>query len=285
LALHSPGPVAMDGGRSIIVIPCYNEAARLRTEEFREFSRSAPSIHFIFVNDGSSDATWKVLNDMRIGHENAFLLIDKQPNAGKAEAVRAGMLLALDFADTKAVGFWDGDLATPLDAIPALLRKLETQRELEMVFGSRVRLLGRDVRRKASRHYLGRVFATFASIVLGLPIYDTQCGAKLFRVTPRLRDVLRDPFLSKWVFDVEILARFIQGFGSKRKQIESLVYEYPLDRWEDIHGSKVRARDFFTAFWDLLLIYYTYLQPARRHTGQIAADMQPSDVQSRNIRH
>jgi hypothetical protein len=174
------------------------------------------------------------------------------------------MLTAMQQSDVTYVGYWDADLATPLDALPGFIALLAGNEQLQMVFGSRIRLLGRQVQRRALRHYLGRIFATVASTVLRLPIYDTQCGAKIFRVTPELAECLSAAFLSRWVFDVEILARYIALRRGDSSYLHDSIYEFPLTRWNDIAGSKVHPADFFKAFVDILRIYFRYLAPTAR---------------------
>ena len=68
----------------------------------------------------------------------------------------------------------------------------------DLLLGSRVAMLGRDIHRSMVRHYLGRAFATAASIVLDLRVYDTQCGAKLIRRSAALLEALDEPFTSRW---------------------------------------------------------------------------------------
>jgi glycosyltransferase involved in cell wall biosynthesis len=245
---------------AVIVIPCYNEAARLRVADFVAYAGAAPDLALLFVDDGSRDATWEVLQKLQQEAGPSVHLLRKSPNGGKAEAVRDGMNYALDRLSPEIVGFWDADLATPLEAIQDLRCILLRQPAIEMVFGSRVRLLGRHIERRPIRHYLGRLFATVVSNLLRLPIYDTQCGAKLFRATPELRDVLREPFVSRWVFDVEIIARFIRRAGGDAGKVAPRIYEFPLHVWEDIAGSKVKPTDFFKAFRDVLRIRRRYLR-------------------------
>jgi dolichyl-phosphate beta-glucosyltransferase len=240
-----------------IVIPCFNEAARIRTDSFRAYLGTTSNIQFIFVNDGSTDATLALLEDLCKEFPNRIGVIDQKVNQGKSEAVRAGILHALN-GPSCAVGFWDADLATPLNAIADLLGPLIANPALQMVFGSRVQLIGRDIQRKPSRHYLGRVFATVVSTLLRLPIYDTQCGAKLFRANPETRTLFAKPFNSRWVFDVEILARFIQGRRGDMKSIREGIYEFPLYAWRDVGGSKVRPKDFVRAFMDVIRIQRIY---------------------------
>ena len=244
---------------TVVVIPCYNEAHRLKTIAFTAYAAAHRDIALLFVDDGSRDATWDVLQQLARDAGPTVHLLRKTPNGGKAEAVRAGMNHALEELAPEIVGFWDADLATPLDAIEDLRCILLRQPAIDMVFGSRVRLLGRQIERQPVRHYLGRLFATVVSNLLRLPIYDTQCGAKLFRASDELRTVLRDPFVSRWVFDVEIIARFIRLSGGDAARVAPRIYEFPLHVWKDIAGSKVKPTDFLKAFRDVLKIHRRYL--------------------------
>jgi dolichyl-phosphate beta-glucosyltransferase len=245
--------------RVILVVPCYNEEQRLRTETFRAFSVPGHQVAFCFVNDGSRDGTLRVLEALRQQRPDAVRVVDLAKNQGKAEAVRRGFMASLgEGADF--IGFWDADLATPLGELPRFLEILEGEPARQMVFGARVKLLGRQIERKVSRHYLGRVFATAVSLTLGLAVYDTQCGAKVFRTGPRLQEAFAAPFVSRWIFDVEIIARFLKiwrtGGGPSPSEA---IYELPLLAWNDVAGSKLKSTDFLKAIGDLWRIRRQYV--------------------------
>jgi dolichyl-phosphate beta-glucosyltransferase len=237
-----------------LVVPCYNEAQRLDVPTFEAFLKLPAGPFLLFVDDGSTDETAQVLADLltRSAGGRAGLL-RLESNSGKAEAVRRGLVALLARTDLEYVGFWDADLATPLDEIPEFLGVLRRNPDVQWVLGARVQLLGRDIRRRAIRHYLGRVFATMVSLTLSLPVYDTQCGAKVFRVSDALRTIVARGFVSRWIFDVEMIAR-LMALPSISIDPRRGIYELPLKRWVDVGGSKVRARDFVRASLDLLRI-------------------------------
>jgi dolichyl-phosphate beta-glucosyltransferase len=249
--------VAVRAPSLYLVVPCYNEAARLKSNLFRDCLAQLESLHLLFVNDGSSDRTFSVLSEIRDGLEDRVSIVSYLENRGKAEAVRAGLVHALAKSDCQVVGYWDADLATPLDSVCVLARFLQEHPSIDLIFGSRVKLCGRHIHRRAARHYLGRIFATAVSHVLGMAIYDTQCGAKLFRVTEDVRSVLLEPFLAEWIFDVEILARLIAATNASA--VEARTYEYPLKVWEDVSGSKLRPGHFVRAAFDLVRLKRRYL--------------------------
>jgi dolichyl-phosphate beta-glucosyltransferase len=244
--------------RISLVVPCFNEARRLDLEKFHRFLAESMEVRIFFVDDGSRDETLAILRAFQQGHEHRVQVLAHQINQGKAEAVRTGIIFALSNFQQEMIGYWDADLSTPLESVMRLASILDGSSHIEMVFGSRVKLCGRHIERRLVRHYLGRVFATVVSTMLRIPIYDTQCGAKIFRVTQETKRIYSEPFLSKWVFDVEILARYMRLYSAS--VLEKKIYEYPLETWADVAGSKVRPKDFFRAFVDIAKIKRKYLK-------------------------
>ncbi len=249
--LHQPAAL-----RTAVVIPCYNEAPRLQVPRFERFlEQASEGLSAIFVDDGSRDRTAAILEDLIHPYRGRAHLVRLPSNRGKAEAVRQGLLQGLD-RGADLVAYWDADLATPLSTIALFRNLMEERPDIDAVLGSRVRLLGKYIARRPLRHYMGRVFATVASPMLRLPVYDTQCGAKMFRRTPALEEALKQPFRSHWIFDVEFLGRLLRWYRQHRPEAEGRAfYEYPLPEWRDVGGSRVRPRDLVRAAMELAVLY------------------------------
>ncbi|MCK5882598.1 MAG: glycosyltransferase [Bacteriovoracaceae bacterium] len=234
-----------------IIVPCYNEEERLNIEDFSAYIEQSENINFCFVNDGSQDGTIKVLNSFCEKYPDRVSVLDLEINAGKAEAVRRGVELQSSLPHVDWVAFWDADLATPLAEVDRFVLLAEKHSQLKCITGCRFKHLGSDIRRKMSRHYIGRCFATIVSIILGIPVYDTQCGAKMFK-TSLARKIFAEKFVSKWLFDVELFFRM-------RPYIKlTEIYELPLTRWDDVDGSRLKKIDFLKSPFVLLRIFYKY---------------------------
>ena len=171
---------------------------------------------------------------------------------GKAGAVRAGVL---QDAGTDVVGFWDADLAAPLDEVDRLIEVMGSNPGLQCVAGIRVMRLGARIERSFTRHVLSRIFVTVASLSLDLQAYDTQCGAKLFR-----RDVVQplfsEAFVSSWFFDIEIYLRLRRLYPEA--DLSACAYEYPLTRWAAVGHSNLRSRDFAQALLEIYRVRQHY---------------------------
>ncbi|MCB1029636.1 MAG: glycosyltransferase, partial [Microthrixaceae bacterium] len=213
-----------------IVVPCFNEAARMHPVRYRMVAND-PRVSLIFVDDASTDRTAVLLDEFVSTHERASM-ISLESNGGKGEAVRAGLVRAIG-GGVSWVGYLDADLSTPPEEMLRLVDVATTSEHLEVVMGARVAMLGRHITRSPLRHYPGRVFATGASLVLNKAVYDTQCGAKLFRVGEALRSATSTPFRSRWAFDVELLGRL-----DRSGVPPSGFWEEPLLAWADVAPSR-----------------------------------------------
>lgn len=230
-----------------VIIPCFNEEKRLEVETFSDFIRKN-DVQFCFVNDGSTDKTLSYIEEIKKAAPEMVCIIDLKKNKGKAEAVRIGFLKAFEEKQSEIIGFLDADLSTPLEEIKYLA--LHFDNSTKIVIGARVKRLGAKITRSLKRHYLGRIFATYANFLLGIRVYDSQCGAKFFQ-----REVVKilfsESFKTEWLFDLEILRRY---YLHNQEGFDTSIHEVPLRTWNERQGSKIKLIYFVRAPFEILKI-------------------------------
>ena len=218
----------------IVIIPCYNEAARIDRSAFLKFSTEQDEIKLYFINDGSTDDTGEILKQLHQQSNGKIGFHQLKSNSGKGEAIRQGILLALEH-QTDFIGYLDADLSTPLFEFKRLT-SLAIVKNADVVFGSRMKTANTDIKRALLRHYIGRFIATIIDAYFKFGIYDTQCGAKVFKASSLLQ-IMQRPFLTSWFFDVEIFDRL--------RNIKKLSWhEEPLQTWENKSQSKLNIFSF-----------------------------------------
>lgn len=165
------------------------------------------------------------------------LLLPK--NGGKGGAVYAGWR---QNSGEELLAFVDADRSITASEVKRVLELAKTSVRPTAVFGSRVKMLGRKVERQFKRHLIGRVFATLVSELLGIPVYDSQCGLK---VLPRVafESVAERLTVQRFAFDVDLLVQLTDAGVP--------VMEVPID-WQEEPGGKVRLiRDSWRMFRDV----------------------------------
>ena len=207
----------------------------------------------VFVDDGSSDTTEQVLSAIVAAFPKQTNLIVLEKNQGKAGAVQKGMLWAVTKTTSDRFAYLDADLSTSLEECLRLSEGIDEN--CRFIFGSRILKTDNQIERKWYRFLIGRVVATAISTLLGISVYDTQCGCKILH-----RDLVelafKDAFSSRWLFDVEIFFRLIRAFG--KEEMVAFSKEVPLDQWIDTEDSRVKFTYMFRLWVDLATIYFRY---------------------------
>jgi CheY-like chemotaxis protein len=237
-----------------VVIPCYNEGERLLSKKFTDYIDKNSGYHLCFVNDGSTDKTLKVLNNLRKGREDFITVYDCEKNGGKAEAVRQGMLYMVQQEDLDYIGFLDADLSTNLSDFDDLVSTIEGSK-YKIVSGCRINRMGANIRKESVRKVVSLFLNFIITRILKMDFNDTQCGAKVFH-----KDIVHiafdKKFISKWIFDVEIYRRITLFFGLKKAR--RIVCEQPLKRWIHAEGSKLSMKDSLKIFLQLGQVAWFY---------------------------
>lgn len=237
-----------------IIIPCHNEALRLEPGAFASFLQQSAGTHLLFVNDGSTDDTQQVLEQIRNNNPDQITILSLISRSGKGEAVRRGMMESLSlFPAVTVSGYMDADLSVSLDEMTRLFGCF-SHAEKRFILGSRVKKIGAQISRNEWRHFYSRIIATIVGSIIRLDVYDTQCSAKLFR-QDSIETVFNKPFRTKWLFDVEIICRLHKAYGP----LNDNGLEEPLLEWTERKGSKLRWYSIFRVIREVFILkkYYT----------------------------
>ena len=274
----------MRRSKLILVVPCYNESSRIPLDLFERFLSRHEDISVCFVDDGSTDKTHELLHAFVQRNDDASCLVSLAKNSGKADAVRFGIVEILrQEPSCPYIGYWDADLATPLEQSVDFLELIEDNSMILAVMGSRWVHLGATIERHFLRNLIGMLMSTIIASYLKLNLHDSQCGAKIFRTTIA-REIFSKRFISRWLFDVEIFKRLKQFLAQHLKVDEAVMMnmhcrEIPLRCWRDVPDSKLHFSDALKIFSELIRIAWHYRYGRRGGYAPAAAtcpDAEPS---------
>lgn len=221
--------------QTLIVIPHYRDSSRI--QPFLEDLALRLPAHFAVLvsDDGSGPEETRRLCDLIASRQAT--LSSKGPvflnpllhpsNTGKGGAVTRGWMAGEGYS---LLAFADADGSVNANEIARAERYMRSADSLtHALFGSRVKMLGRSVKRTLHRHVMGRIFSTLIARVTGLEAYDTQCGLKIIR-QDAFQKIKVHMACPGFAFDVELCLLL--------KKSGAVVREFPVD-WADVSGSKV----------------------------------------------
>lgn len=253
--MQTPSKKAITGFDYAIIVPCYNEEKRFPYHAFLSFAQKNQDVLLCFVNDGSKDKTEQVLLGIQTECPTNICVHSMAQNGGKAEAVRQGILYIHENSDVNLLGFLDADLATTPEEWLQIAKYKDMYPQFGAIVGSRIQRLGANINRDDSRSLFSSIIKKFIRKILKTSFQDTQCGAKIFH-----RDLVpflfNKPFMTPWLFDVEIFLRLQQKFG--KTTLQKGVLEYPLMHWTEVGDSRLKLKHTIKIPMQLLKLHYQY---------------------------
>jgi hypothetical protein len=234
-----------------IVIPAFNEAARMRNragllnEAVAAGDIDPLATELIVVDDGSTDETARLAERLLAPVYPRLRILQMSKNSGKGAAIRVGA----GAAAAAFVAFMDADMSVDPAQVPLLVAAMEGA---DVAIGSRAMADSNVQSYRRHRAIMGRTFSFLANAVTDVGLKDTQCGFKAFR-TPVARILFHLMVIDRFAFDVDVL--------TLARQLGLEICEVPV-AWEESRSSTVRPiSDSMSMAIDVLRIRWRKKRP------------------------
>lgn len=249
-----------------MIVPCYNESMRISLDYWDQIIEATDTIDWIFVNDGSSDDTPKLLSQISGGLRTTVLNLPH--NKGKAEALRIGFLEATA-REYEIIGLIDADGSFEKQEVIALCQKFQnkhewnsSQQSYDAIFMSRNSLLNGVESVSLLRKFSGFVVSSFNSAVWRELPKDTQCGFKFFNFSNMSKSTILKPFSNSWFFEIEFLIRL-----REIKHLPLFIKEVPLNFCKHIEGSKTDKSNTLNSVQQIFSTFFKLVSFRLRNFG------------------
>jgi glycosyltransferase involved in cell wall biosynthesis len=227
-----------------IIMPAHNEAERIAfsvEETVKTFNEFGCLWELIVIDDGSTDDTFKILQELFEKYPRQ-LIVKKNPfNIGKGRALKK----ALRYVTGDYVVFLDADLDLHPLQVQTLFDIMRLD-EADIVIGSKMHP-NSIVNYPLQRRIISLGYYFLVKLLFGLPCHDTQTGLKLFK-TEVLRKVLPRVLVKQFAFDLEVLVN-AHHLGYK-------IAEAPIVLNSQRRYGRIGPRSILATTWDTLAVFY-----------------------------
>jgi dolichol-phosphate mannosyltransferase len=226
--------VVTPGGRTVVVVPTYNERENLPVLVGRLMELGLPGLHVLVVDDNSPDGTGDVADKLAVEYPGAIGVLHRTEKNGLGRAYVAGMTRALDEGADIVIQM-DADLSHPASVVPVMVETLRST-DAGVVLGSRYVAGGSIATDWAWHRKALSLWANFyVNAILRLHVKDATAGFKAWRASALRAIDLASVRSDGYSFQVELLYRCLQH--------GLLIVEVPIQFEERVHGaSKMSLR-------------------------------------------
>ena len=195
-----------------VIIPVYNEVKTIKRiiGKVKKVKLKKISKEIIVVDDCSNDGTKDILKNL---NDNTLKILSHKINMGKGAAIKTG----LKNSTGDIILIQDADLEYNPNEYEKLLKPI-IEGKAKVVYGSRLEVIRKNIKKMYKLHYIGNLFLTLmTNLLYGAKITDMETGYKVFR-----REVIKDITIraKRFDFEPEITAKIIKN-GYK-------IYEVPI---------------------------------------------------------